>query len=314
MADAWNRIDEEAAAWVVRLRDASNADWEAFTAWLEADPAHGAAYDLVALADLELDDLPRAKPAPLLAPAPHRIGRRAFFGWGGAAVAAALVGVVTLGPGGTGDTYAVATGVGEHRAIALADGSRIELNGSTRLTLDRDNPRFARVEQGEALFTVVHDEARPFQVEAGDARLHDLGTVFNVVHDGARIDVAVAEGAVRWRRGGEQVDLNPGMALSQREGEAALVTRGAAADVGGWRQGRLSYSGARYDAVAADLSRNLGTPVAIAPAAAPRRFSGTIVIDRDDAATMERVGALLDVNARRSGDGWTLAGETGARR
>lgn len=314
MADAWNRIDEEAAAWVVRLREASSADWEAFTAWLEADPAHGAAYDLVALADLELDELPRAKPAPLTSPAERRSSRRAFLGWSGAAIAAALVGVVTFGPGGNGDTYAVATGAGEHRTVALADGSRIELNGGTRLTLDRDNPRFARVEQGEALFTVVHDEARPFQVEAGDARLHDLGTVFNVVHDGVRIDVAVAEGAVRWRRGGEQVDLNPGMALSQREGEAALVTRGAAADVGGWRQGRLSYSGARYDAVAADLSRNLGKPVTIAPAAAPRRFSGTILIDRDAATTMERVGALLDVSARRSGDGWTLAGETGARR
>lgn len=313
MADAWNRIDEEAAAWQVRLRDASSADWEAFTAWLEADPAHGAAYDLVALADLELDDLPPTEPVPMVEmPAPRRFGRRAVFGWGGAAVAAALVGVISLNTGSS--TYDVATGAGERRVIALQDGSRIALNGSTHLVLDRDDPRFARVEQGEALFTVVHDDARPFRVEAGEARLVDMGTVFNVVHDGGRTDVAVSEGAVRWQRGADRVDLDAGMALSQRGTERPAVVRTELNAVGGWRAGRLSYSGARYDEVAADLSRNLGTPVSIGGDAAARRFSGVIVIDRDAAVTMERVGALLELNARRTGDGWSLAGENGAPR
>lgn len=313
MADAWNRIDEEAAAWVVRLRDASSPDWEAFTAWLEADPAHGTAYDLVALADLELDDLPPTAPAPVIErPGPRRFGRRAMFGWGGAAVAAALVGVVTLNMGGS--TYGVATGAGERRVIALEDGSRIALNGETRVVLDRDDPRFARVEQGEALFTVVHDDARPFRVEAGEARLIDMGTVFNVVHDGGRTDVAVSEGAVRWQRGANRIDLAAGMALSQRGTAQPAVMRTELTAVGGWREGRLSYSGARYDEIAADLSRNVGAPVTIGGDAAMRRFSGVIVIDRNAAVTMERVGALLELNARRSGDGWSLAGENGAPR
>ena len=71
---------------------------------------------------------------------------------------------------------------------------------------------------------------------------------------------------------------------------------------------------ARYDEVAADLSRNLGAPVTIGGDAAARRFSGVIVIDRDPAVTMERVGALLELNARRTGGGWSLAGENGAPR
>lgn len=315
MADAWTRIDEEAAAWLIRLRgDASDADWEAFTAWLEADPAHSAAYDTVALADLELDDMPLSRPAPLLAePEPRRANRRAFLGWGGAAVAAALVGAITLMPTGA-DIYDVTTGAGERRTIALDDGSRIEVNGATRLVLDRGNPRFARVERGEALFSVVHDESRPFRVEAGDARLHDLGTVFNVIHDGDRTDVAVAEGAVRWERDNGRVDLAAGMALSQRGRADPVVTREAPATIGGWREGRLSYSGARYDAVAADLGRNLGTDVSVDDSAAARRFSGVIVIDRDPQITMERVGALLDVDARRSGRGWRLAVGSGATR
>lgn len=316
MADATDRIEDEAAAWVVRLRDASDADWESFTAWLEADPAHGEAYEMMALADLELDDLPlnRPQPRPLVAPAPEprRFGRRSFMGWGGAAIAAALVGAIALNLNG--GSYEVVTGAGQRQVIALEDGSRIELNGATRIVLDEDNPRFARVEQGEALFTVVHDEARPFRVDAGAARLTDLGTVFNVVHDAGRTDVAVAEGAVRWQRASAQVDLTAGMALSQRGDDAPVVTREAVAEIGGWRQGRLSYSSARYDAVAADLARNLGTAVAIDDAAAGRRFSGVIVVDRDAGVTMERVGALLEVDARRRGDGWILAVENGAPR
>lgn len=314
MADAWDRIDEEATGWLIRLRDASPGDWEIFTAWLEADPAHGAAYDMVALADLELDDLPLSRPMPFIAePEPRRVSRRAVFGWGGAAVAAALVGAITLIPAGA-ETYDVTTGAGERRMIALDDGSRIELNGETRLVLDRDNIRFARIERGEALFTVVHDDARPFRVEAGAAQLHDLGTVFNVIHDGDRTDIAVAEGAVRWERDANRVDLAAGMALSQRGSAEPVVAREAPATIGGWRNGRLSYSGARYDAVAADLSRNLGTNVSIDDTAAARRFSGVIVIDRDPAVTMERVGALLDVNARRSDGGWILAVGSSATR
>lgn len=313
MTDVAGRIRDEAAAWHVRLGgDATPADWEAFTLWLEADPAHLAAYDLVSLADAGLDDLPLAPPAPLPAYAePRRPGRRTFLAWGGAAVAAALVGAITLMPGG--GTYEIVTAPGERRVIALDEGSRIEVNGDSRLLLDRGDVRFARVERGEALFTVVHDDARPFRVEAGEARLIDLGTVFNVLHDGGRTEVAVSEGEVEWRRANARVNLTPGMALSQRGSESPVVTRPAVETIGGWREGRLSYSAARYDAVAADLSRNLGARVTIDTAAAARTFSGVIVIDRDPDVTLRRAGALLELNARRDGEGWLLAVERGAR-
>jgi transmembrane sensor len=309
MADVSDRIRDEAAAWHVRLHgDAASADWAEFTIWLEADPAHGEAYDLVALADAELGDLP---PAPVYVE-PRRPSRRAFLGWGGAAVAAALVGAIALMPNG--GTYEIITAPGERRVIALDEGSRIEVNGDSRLVLDRNDMRFTRIERGEALFTVVHDDARPFRVEAGAARLIDLGTVFNVIHDGDRTEVAVSEGEVEWRRAGARVNLTPGMALSQRGAEAPVLSRPEVAAIGGWREGRLSYSAARYDAVAADLSRNLGARVTVDGAAAARTFSGVIMIDRDAAVTVRRAGALLDLNPRREGDGWRLAVERRAGR
>lgn len=316
MAYVTDEIRDEAAAWHVRLQgDPASADWAAFTAWLEAEPAHAQAYDLVALADAEIDDLPLAPaiPAPMpLHVEPRRPSRRAFLGWGGAAVAAALVGAITLMPAA--GTYEVITAPDERRVVELDEGSRIEVNGDSRLVLDRNDTRFARVERGEALFTVVHDDSRPFRVEAGEARLIDLGTVFNVLHEGDRTEVAVSEGEVEWRRANARVNLTPGMALSQRGTEDPVVTRPAVETIGGWREGRLSYSAARYDAVAADLSRNLGARVTLDGTAAARRFSGVIVIDRDPAVTVRRAGALLELSPRRQGDGWLLAAESGARR
>ena len=44
-------IEAEAVGWVIRLREAGEADWDAFTLWLEADPEHLAAYEEAALAD-----------------------------------------------------------------------------------------------------------------------------------------------------------------------------------------------------------------------------------------------------------------------
>src|SRR5687768_4854887 len=263
------QIEAEAIGWVIRLHDAGETDWEAFTLWLEADPAHSAAYDRAALADAEAETMPPSRPARPILPAPppvfappapgRRVGRRAFLGWGMAASVALIAGYASLGTGS--GAYSLETAPGQRRQIALADGSRIELNGGTRVTLDRERPRFARLERGEALFRVVHNSARPFEVEAGDARLRDLGTVFNVVHDSGMLEVAVSEGAVLYNPGREAAELKPGMGLRKVQGAPLWIGSLDKAAVGGWYEGRLTYSGAPIARIAADLSRNLGVDI-----------------------------------------------------
>jgi len=301
-------VQEQAIGWVIRLRDADADAWEAFTRWLEADPAHGAAYEEAALADAALDTMPAAPRPIALSVEPVRrasTGRRAVIGWGMAAALVAAIGIGTFPRGAS--TYEVATAAGERRQVALADGSRLDLNGATRLVLDRDDPRFARVEQGEVLFTVVHDSSRPFRVETGAAHIQDLGTVFNVERnpDGS-IEVQVAEGAVRFSEGRERVELRPGMGLRKEAGRRAIVGSRSAEAIGGWRDGRLSYSNATISEVAEDLARNMGLEVTADASVAGRRFSGVILLDRDAERVRRRVGALLEVEARRSGSGWLL--------
>lgn len=312
MAERDDRIEQDAIDWLIRLRDGAAADWEAFTAWLEADPAHGARYEALAQADRDWGALPPAhRAAPPAPPAARRPSRRMVFGTAIAASLALAIGYEGLHRRDT--TYAVETAAGQRRSVALADGGRIDLNGGSRVTLDRADPRFARLDRGEALFAVTHDASRPFHVEAGDARISDLGTVFNVVRDAGGIEIGVAEGAVMFNPDRQAVRLTPGMILRQTPGAAAELTRGGdPRAVAGWRHGELTYSAAPVARVAADLGRNLGIPVAADPGAARHRFTGVIVLNGAPDAVVTRVAGLIGGSARRSGDGWTLTVGAGA--
>lgn len=314
-----NEIEEEAISWVIRLKDADHQDWEAFASWLEADPAHAKAYDEIALCDADAEEIfaPLSAARPVLPvytlPGPvaaeRRAGRRAFLGWGIAASLVLMSGYAAIrsasGP------YSIETGPGERREVALADGSRIELNGSTKIMLDEDRPRFARLDQGEALFNVMHSSTSPFEVEAGDAVLRDLGTTFNVVRQAGLLDVAVSEGAVLYNPGREATNLQAGMGLRREKDEEPWVGKVEPREIGAWREGRLVYTGMRVSRIASDLERNLGVPVKAATNVSSRQFSGIILLEGDRVAVLNRAAALLGLRLDRKGTGWILTAGAG---
>lgn len=303
---------EEAIGWAIRLRDAASADWAAFTAWLEADPAHAAAYDAVTLADADMVDALAAQPVtakpaePVAAPAANDNQPGFFRRYG--SLAAALLVCVSAYPAykALTPTYVVQTALGEQRSVTLDDGTVIDLNGGTKLTLDRRNPRLAMLETGEARFHVTHDAENPFAVETGGVRIEDVGTVFNVAREPDQTEVSVAEGSVMFNPKREALLLKPGQKLVARGASTPVVTAVDPDTVAGWKTGRLDFSATPIGDIGPDLARALGTPVAVDPAIAGREFTGTIVIDRKDRSAMTGIAALMGVSARQTEEGWRL--------
>jgi len=312
MTEPVPQILAEAVAWHLRLRDdGAAADWEAFVLWLEADQAHSAAYDDVARADAALE--PEAIPPAaanddraVVEPARRRFGAA---GWAVAALAACLVlafaALPWLNPAP--DRYEVATAAGQRRIVPLGDGSTAALNGATRLILDRANPRFAELAAGEATFTIRHDDADPFVVVAGDHRIHDVGTTFNLVHDGGRMTVEVIEGAVQYHRRAAVIPLTAGQMLAvHEEGGRALVGRRDPGAMAGWRRGRLSFHDVPLDIVARDLARSLGVELAVDRGVADRPFTGSVPTAGSAQAVLTSFAVSLGMEARLEGNAWRI--------
>ena len=301
----------DAATWVVRLEAGDLEETEAaiFDAWLCAAPDNVAAFD----AALEISqayaarglDVAEALARRRVTPAP--VGRRAVLAMGGLAAAAAVavvfVPAVTSAPG----TETYITAKGERRSVQLADGSRIDLNAGTRLsvTLARDARRVS-LDEGQAVFSVTHDSRRPFMIAVGDRTIWDVGTQFDVRRRDGKLSVTVAEGAVEVRPvesvSGKAYRLHPGQRLEHVEGApVARVVAAQAQDVLGWRSGRLVYRGQPLSEVVADLNQQFATPIRIDdPALAATPISGVLILDSQD-AVIRRLALLVPVSAVRSG-------------
>ena len=315
MSPANPSLLDEAATWVARTRDPAFRDWEAFTLWLEADPVRNDAYE-AALDAHDAAGLLVNAPVELAPPVVVLAERRRWRPFAGAAMAAALVGLI-----GTPfllnqhDRYTVSTGPGEQRAMRLPDGTVIAMNGDTRVTLDRKAPRLALLDDGEAAFSVVHDEAHPFVVESGGTQIQDVGTVFNVVRRADATDVAVAQGSVLYDPKGAGVMLTAGRTLHDPDKGPIEIGDAPSEAIGAWRRGRLIYRDAPLGVVASDLARATGDRIAIDPALATRSFTGTIELRGVDRAELPgRLARLAGARAQPVAGGWRLMPERGSAR
>lgn len=312
---------EAAIDWLVRLQSdaATERDWRDFDAWLTASPDHAQAYDAALAFDERLDlDARLAERAASAAPAAKVVSRRTRRAWfwpatlAIGAIAATFVVVAVLPPSGRlvdGRETTYATGVGERRTIALEDGTRIELNAASRLSVRFErHARRVRLDDAQAFFDVVEDPSRPFLVEAGDVRVRVVGTQFDVRRRDGRVAVNVGRGLVEVRaeRSGEAAPyrLRPGQGLSHQEGrgEHPRVSTIAVEEIASWRQGRLIYRDQPLSQVADDMNRLFPRPVKLGDAqAAHMRLSGVLIVDSQD-AMVDRLSRLLPVRAETTDD------------
>jgi transmembrane sensor len=243
-----NPILDEAADWIATLRGGGDtpAAREQFAAWLCRSPEHVRAYlglaglwselarvdrgrdiDVPALVReamstanvIALGDRPPIEEAasadPLMSSRSLTRGRRYR-------VAATVLLTLSLALAGVlwqshrYPTYTAA--LGEQRSITLSDGSIVELNSRSRIRV-RFSPDERSIDllEGQGLFRVAHNPARPFIVRSGEVQVRAVGTQFDVYRRPTGTVVTVVEGKVEVTGSAEPpADRNPQVTAATR--------------------------------------------------------------------------------------------------
>ncbi|THF67588.1 iron dicitrate transport regulator FecR [Pseudothauera nasutitermitis] len=190
-----------------------------------------------------------------------------------------------------------ATERGQRLAVDLPDGSALLLDTATRIEVRLYRKRReVHLADGQVMFDVAGDGARPFAVLAGAARVTVVGTRFSVRHTQAGLAagqtvVAVESGTVRVAgdrllpSGTAGVALTAGQGVSAgRGGQLAPVVSFPAEGVGAWRNSRVSFD---------------DTPLADALAEF-ERYEDTGLVVRDPRVGALRLGGSFDLRQART--------------
>ncbi|WP_018268043.1 FecR family protein [Methylosinus sp. LW4] len=294
MTDDQNEPSPRDAAidWLMRCNEGplSRAERAELAEWLE-DDAHRAAFEDICamygrLTTMDFGVAPARRRSPFV---------RAI---GGAAAAAVLAAAALflffddLAFLFHADHYA---GAGAPRHVTLADGSRVELDARSAITL-HFGPRERRLTllEGEAWFEVAPDPSRPFVVEAGGGTVTALGTAFDVALRKERTDVTVGEHRVAVTSGGRTIVVGESERSAYAPDAAAQApSETDVARATSWRQGALIFENATLGEVIETIGRYHRGRVFLAdPALRARRVSGVFGSD-DPREALQEVEAAL---------------------
>ncbi|TWI69489.1 FecR family protein [Pseudoduganella lurida] len=254
-------VEAVAAAWLARCdRHAWNGEEQRrLDAWLAEDTLHRVAWLRLRGAWEGADAIVAGASHAEAAPAIPRRAAARHLPWRMAAglVLACALGVMLALRSGGDDVQRYATQVGERRSVALADGSRLQLNTATRLRTVGDQPRHVWLDGGEAYFDIAHDPAHPFVIEAGSSRVTVLGTRFTVRRDGDSTRVLVEQGRVRLSEKTGAVELARNEEAVAQGGVIVRAARSPAqaAQRLAWRNGRIVFDGTTLAEAAAEFNR-----------------------------------------------------------
>ncbi len=307
-----------AAQWVVRAQGDAFADDDilSLTEWLEADAAHSRAFEDALMVWNQVEGMAafEAETAPVQAPADvvdfsefraRTVARKAPFwrspaalsGMAAALTAAILLPVFAL-KGAPVTVYE--THKGQRQTVALADGSILQLNTDTRLSVQLSgHARKLVLERGEVALKVTHDAARPLTLTAGEAQVTDLGTEFNVRRDDMSIAVAVREGEVRLAENGSSAaTLHRGdMAVHQNGVSGAVVSHGDPDEAFAWQDAHAIYRDQPLSVVVKDLNRYFDKPIIVDEQAGKLRLNAILTLD-SESLVVGRLQAYLPVQAK----------------
>lgn len=307
-------VRDEAARWFVRLQEPtiSADEQQRFDAWLSEHPQHRDEFQLLQGLWSAADLLPAPRLKALCETPPSRRKRQPLVRY--AVAASALVVALGLGlfsglnhPDGYSAEFA--TTLGERKHVALPDGSVIDLNSRSRLLVRYEKDRrVIELTEGEAMFSVEHDTARPFVVEAGSGKVTVTGTRFDVRRDVTQTRVAVEQGTVKVQGrnapDNQFISLTAGLGTHvDAQGVVAAAYTVNPAELTAWRSGKLVFNNASLSEVVEEVSRYRDKPLTVAnPSVASLRLTSVFKSDNTD-ALLKALPNILPVAVRTLADG-----------
>ncbi len=204
----------------------------------------------------------------------------------------------------------LATGVGIRDSLQLPDGSRVVLGPLSSVTITTgygDKSREVEI-RGDAWFDVVHDEAKPFTVRAGDATIVDVGTKFVVKSDAPDgVAVSVSEGSVSLRP--MNSSLQQGVILKAgdnglvKSGGQVVTRRGGAnPDDLAWLRGSLVFREAPIDEVKASMRRWYGLELKVSDSSLAGRHITATFNGESPERVLDILKLILGADIERRGD------------
>lgn len=283
--------NKDAADWVFRNGDPNQteADKVEFRRWMALDPENCRAYTAAqrilgeARTAIESDAGLRATPVESTTRQRNVVVT--------SIMAIASVGALFLALDGPMRMRAdVMSGAGEMPEVTLEDGSHVQLNASSAITVDfSSGQRIVRLLRGQAFFQVVPDVTRPFSVETADARITALGTAFDVRMSDTDTRVAVTEHSVSvkfTKQGSLPVTIDEGEEVRHsRDTGNSSVRKTDAATALAWRLGQLTVDNVPLSYVIEEIQRHYNGRIIVANDAVGQRIvSGTLSITDTNAA------------------------------
>lgn len=207
-----------------------------------------------------------------------------------------------------------ATAVGESQTFILEDGSSIQLNTNSKVTVEySDNLRHLTLISGEAYFDVAHDPKRPFRVSTKNGTVTAIGTAFNIQQfTESDALVAVTEGVVEIALdlSGQSLDEQQLLqqALQMHVGKQVVISKGKIGNeehadldrLTAWRNKTLVFKDTDLAQALKELNRYLKTPVDISHQSLDQlRISGTFSIEEPE-ATLNAIIASFELQSYQS--------------
>jgi transmembrane sensor len=312
--------EEQASLWAARLEGSvlSDSDRAALEAWLAGDASRRALLSsycsLSAKLDVVVPELAAAGSIGL-PPVPAR-PRGAWNPWkiatAGLAAAALALGVVQFERMRS-RTEDLSTPAGQRGSFTLSDGTHVELNANTSITVENGRTeRRVHLANGEAFFVVTKDKARPFTVDTPAGSVRVTGTIFNVLTEAAsQLDVTVVEGSVQVRpddasgaHTSEPTVLGAGGVLRAEGGAVTVATLTPAEidDALAWRQGQIVCHRMPVSEALARFSHYYGRAMTATVGAGSKNVSGQYSLGNLD-EFLDFLQGSMDLSVARSADG-----------